>query len=71
MTIEQIDELIERLENNLEFAKANIYEVPIDLPDNLDLAISGLQELKQWTKLLSIEEKDCSPKLNLEELRMI
>lgn len=55
MTIEQIDELIERLTELIDFAESNIWEVPIDMPDTLDLAITGLQELKQWHKLLSVE----------------
>lgn len=46
MTIEQMDKLIERLVELIDWSESNIWEVPIDLPDNLALAIDGLKELK-------------------------
>lgn len=56
MTIEQIDKLIKDLEDNLDWSIAYEWESPIDLSDNLFLAIEGLKELKQWHKLLNTEE---------------
>lgn len=71
MTIEQIDELIKDLEDNCEWAERSIWEVPIDLPDNLALAIDGLKELKQWHKLLSVEEGYPVTAEELEEAKEI
>lgn len=68
MTIEQINELIENLKSNLEWAIANEWESPIDLSDNLVLAIKGLKELKQWNKLLAVEEHYTIPKVDLEKM---
>lgn len=68
MTIEQIDELIEKLTELIDFAESNIWEVPIDMPDILDTAIMGLKELKQWNKLLAVEEHYMIPKVDLEKI---
>lgn len=68
MIIEQIDELIEKLTELIDFAESNIWEVPIDMPDILDTAIKGLKELKQWNKLLAVEEHYTIPKVDLEKM---
>ena len=46
MLVSQLDELIERLNNHAEWAEANIWDVPITLPDDILKAIKILEKIK-------------------------
>lgn len=44
-TVEQLNELKENLTEHYDFAIANEWEVPITLSDDIDLAITAIEEL--------------------------
>lgn len=49
-TVEQLEQLKRGLEENYDWADGNIWEIPIDLPDNINLAITAIEELIEVRK---------------------